>query len=138
LIALATATIRRARLTEDNAKQELLDQGRQHAEKSLGLARELELVLPMARSHITIGISYALAANIKKSEEHVTAGIKALKDLRQKRIAAHSLLEYGRILKGIPSEDPAVTGLAEKHLGAAKKLFQELKLNAKVKECESH
>ena len=106
------------------------------AEKALQLVEELKSKDGLGRCHGTFGKIYASSGDFQSSEEHFRKALAVFEELGVKTALADAWLEYARMLQQAAAKGVTLEGKAGDCLEKARRLYQDLNLPHKVKECQ--
>ena len=119
-----------------------------YLEKASALTREIGSKYTLPRIHFVYGALYAAAGDYPRSEEEFKKSVAMYSGLAQPKNQADAWLEYARMLKAAEGKGASLEGRSaegkgaplegrsEEAFGKARKIYQDLKLAYKVKECQ--
>ncbi len=107
----------------------------EYINKALNFATELGSKLDMASCHFTNGRIYASIGDFQKAKENFEDAIKIYEEMKQCKSLADAYLEYAKILKGEAQKGTGSPASADEYFEKARKIYTQLKLSNKIKEC---
>jgi len=106
-----------------------------YLEKAAALTREIGSKYTLPRIHFVYGMVYAAAGDFPRSEEEFKQAVAMYAELAQPKNQAEAWLEYARMLVQAEGKGVSLQARSGEAFGKARKLFQDLNLPHKVKEC---
>lgn len=108
-----------------------------YADQAYELARELKAKSELGTCYLTYGKIYTSTPDFKKAEDNFQKAIGIFSELQLKKNLADVYLEYARMLTKGVQHKIYQRGAAEEYLEKARALYEELKLDHKIKDVES-
>lgn len=137
-VYLALAMLKCKRSIKETGKAQ---RGKLHKEalgfvdRASNIVKELGSKSDMASCYFTHGQIYTSMGDFEKADEKFNKTIKIYEELNQKKSLADAYLEYARMLKKGSPKNVSSRDLVDAYFEKAREIYQQLKLNNKIKEC---